>query len=44
MDSGHYAYSTASASCSKIEAGTVMPSDLAASYFTTTVVPTGTRL
>ena len=28
----------------RIAAGIVMPSDLAASYFTTTVVPTGTRL
>ena len=32
------------AACGGIEVGTVMPSDLAASYFTTTVVPTGTRL
>jgi hypothetical protein len=28
----------------RIEAGAVMPSDLAISYFTTTVVPMGTRL
>jgi hypothetical protein len=29
---------------SKIEAGIVMPADWVASYFTTTVVPIGTRL
>ena len=29
---------------SRIEVGIAMPGDLAASYFTTTVVPTGTRL
>jgi hypothetical protein len=34
----------ASAARSRIEVGIVMPSDLAASYFTTTVVPTDTRL
>ena len=28
----------------RIEVGVVMPSDLVASYFTTTVVPTDTRL
>ena len=36
--------SIASAARSRIEAVIVMPNDLAASYFTTTVVPTGTRL
>jgi len=38
------AYSIASAARSRIEVGIVMPNDLVASYFTTTVVPTGTRL
>jgi hypothetical protein len=33
-----------SAARNRIEPGMVMPSDLAASYFTTTVVPTETRL
>ena len=40
----NHAYSIASAARSRIEVGIVMPSDLAASYFTTTVVPTDTRL
>jgi hypothetical protein len=33
-----------SAARGRIEVGMVMPSDLAASHFTTTVVPTDTRL
>jgi hypothetical protein len=38
------AYSITSAARSRIEVGVVMPNDLVASYFTTTVVPTDTRL
>src|SRR5262245_61038093 len=38
------AYSITSAARSRIEVGMVMPSDLGASHFTTTVVPTDTRL
>jgi hypothetical protein len=37
-------YSTTSVALSRIEVGAMTPSDLAASYFTTTVVPTDTRL
>ena len=38
------AYSIMSAAYIKIEVGIVRPGDLAASYFTTTTVPTDTRL